>query len=366
MLLTMESKTAANHKLETLIERGRTTAGDVIQHVMTNQPTDHLVRGSALQFLADSQATSITVAFPEARDGATTLSKQLHRNALMQMAHSSDLPMKFIDTLQDTAAPWGRELLAHNLNTVFANRAPKARYLLRSLGGQLRGFLSDRYRRLDSRPIIEAFASAVQRKGALPYDGYVTDTKVAIQAIMPEVYEPIPGEMVAYGLSLENSDFGNGALSIRAYLLRIWCSNLAITQEEMRQVHLGKRLDDSMLYSSRTYELDAKTTVSALRDVIDSQLDADSLKRRMEAIRHANEQSVDSRTAKDTFRKLLQKGESEAATQAFDSPDIYNLPAGNSNWRLSNAISWIAGQTKDAERKLDLMKIAGEVLPKVA
>ncbi|HMH12634.1 MAG TPA: hypothetical protein VK578_05960 [Edaphobacter sp.] len=47
---------------------------------------------------------------------------------------------------------------------------------------------------------------------------------------MPEVYEPVPGEMVAYGLSLENSDFGNGALSIRAYLLRIWCTNLAITQ----------------------------------------------------------------------------------------------------------------------------------------
>ena len=29
---------------------------------------------------------------------------------------------------------------------------------------------------------------------------------------MPEVYEPVPGEAVAYGLSLENSDFGNGAL----------------------------------------------------------------------------------------------------------------------------------------------------------
>jgi hypothetical protein len=200
----------------------------------------------------------------------------------------------------------------------------------------------------------------------LPYDGYVTDSKVAIQAIMPEVYEPVPGEMVAYGLSLENSDFGNGALSIRAYLLRIWCTNLAITQEEMRQVHLGKRLDDSTLYSNRTYELDAKTTVSALRDVIDGQLDADSLKRRMEAIRHANQQIVGTEKAKEIFRKLLQKGESEAASQAFDSPDTYNLPAGNTNWRLSNAISWIAGQTKDAERKLDLMKIAGEVLPKVA
>jgi hypothetical protein len=98
---------------------------------------------------------------------------------------------------------------------------------------------------------------------------------------MPEVYEPIPGEMVAYGLSLENSDFGNGALSVRAYLLRIWCSNLAITQEEMRQVHLGKRLDDSVLYSRRTYELDAETTVSALRDVIGAQLNADASTRKI-------------------------------------------------------------------------------------
>ena len=120
-------------------------------------------------------------------------------------------------------------LRAHNLTTIFSNRFAKTCYLLRSVSGEVRGFLSDRYRRLNSRPIIEAFATAVQQKGALPYNSYVTDTKVALQAIMPEVYEPIPGEMVAYGLSLENSDFGNEALSIRVYLLRIWCSNLAIT-----------------------------------------------------------------------------------------------------------------------------------------
>jgi hypothetical protein len=40
--------------------------------------------------------------------------------------------------------------------------------------------------------------------------------------------------------------------------------------------------------------------------------------------------------------------------------------SGNTNWRLSNAISWIAGQTKETERNLDLMKTAGEVLPKAA
>ncbi len=199
----------------------------------------------------------------------------------------------------------------------------------------------------------------------LPYDGYVTDTKIALQAIMPEVYEPIPGEMVAYGLSLENSDFGNGALSVRTYLLRIWCSNLAIMNEELRQVHLGRRLDDSVLYSQRTYELDAETTVSALKDVISTQLNAEGLRRRMEAIRHANSQAVDPSGAKESLKKQLLKSETDAVIEAYNSPDTYNLPTGNTMWRLSNAVSWIAGKTDDAERRLELMKVAGDMLPRV-
>ena len=57
--------------------------------------------------------------------------------------------------------------------------------------------------------MVEVFATAVQEKGALPYEVYVTDTKIAIQAIMPEVYEPVPGEVVACGLSLEPSCFSS-------------------------------------------------------------------------------------------------------------------------------------------------------------
>jgi hypothetical protein len=76
-----------------------------------------------------------------------------------------------------------------------------------------------------------------------------------------------------------------GALWVRAYLLRIWCTNLAITQEEMRQVHLGKRLDESMIYSERTYKLDAQATVSVLKEVIQRQLNAGQLQQHMELIR---------------------------------------------------------------------------------
>jgi hypothetical protein len=38
------------------------------------------------------------------------------------------------------------------------------------------------------------------------------------------------------------------------------------------------------------------------------------------------------------------------------------MPAGNSMWRLSNAISWVAGKTEHAERKLEISKVAGQIL----
>ena len=68
-------------------------------------------------------------------------------------------------------------------------------------------------------------------------------------------------------------------------------------------------------------------------------------------------QGCDYGQARELLKKTLNKGEAEAAFNAYNSPDVYNLPAGNTAWRLSNAISWIAGQTEEPERKLDLMRL---------
>ena len=190
MLATAESKNQAVSKLESLIERGRSRAANVIDHVMRNQPTDRLVRGDALEFRAADNLPEILITLPDREQ--EKVDQTLHRNAIYQMAQTTDMPVKFLDSLQAVAEPWGRELLAHNLQTVFNRRFQNKRYLLRSLQQEVRGFLSDSYRRIDSRPVVEAFATAVQEKGALPYEGYVTDTKIAFQAIMPEVYEQFP------------------------------------------------------------------------------------------------------------------------------------------------------------------------------
>jgi len=127
---------------------------------MRNQPTDRLVRGDALQFRAAENLPEILISVPDRQQ--EKVDQTLHRSAVYQMAQTTDMPVKFLDSLQAVADPWGREPLAHNLQTVFNRRFQKKRYLLRSLQQEVRGFLSDSYCRIDSRPVVEAFATAVQ------------------------------------------------------------------------------------------------------------------------------------------------------------------------------------------------------------
>jgi len=343
------NKDQAITKLNRLIEDGRQNAGQVIEHVMSHQPADYIVKANALQFSGNG---GLRVALNNAEFG-------VHRFALGQIAEAASLPVKFLDSL--TAAEWGRALVAHNLSEIFQHRDAK-RHLVRTLNGEVRGFLSDSYRRLDSRPIIEAFVTGVQRLGALPYKGVVTDTKVCIQAILPDVFEAIPGEVIAFVLSLENSDFGNGALSLRVGALRIWCDNLAVFEENMRQIHLGRRLDENIIFSQKTYLLDTKTTVSALEDIIGVQLNREGLRRRMELLAVTAQKAVDPQAAMKLLKDALGVGQAQAVIDAYKSADIEMLPAGNNAWRLSNAISWIAGKETDGEKKLELVKLAGRVL----
>ncbi len=64
MLLTMQSKTAATHKLEQLIVQGRSRAGEVVDHVMNNQPSDRLARGEELSFAPDAESNAVRSSIP--------------------------------------------------------------------------------------------------------------------------------------------------------------------------------------------------------------------------------------------------------------------------------------------------------------
>jgi hypothetical protein len=353
----------AKARIEELIAYGRTRARQVIQYVQTLQPIDRIVKTQKLIFKASEDDLHLHLKIPSAGKKSEASFEALHRNAVQQAASKAGIPMLFVDKLVGHG-DWGRELLAENFTEIFHHLEDKA--LLRSVNGEVRAILSDRYRRLDSRPLVDAFAKICEEVNALPYEGYVCDTKVAIQAIIPKVFEPIKGEFMAYGVNFENSDFGNGALNINTFILRLLCRNGTIGGDPMRRVHLGKRIDEQLEYSQETYDLDQKTIISAMGDVIRLNLAEENIEAMQGLIRKAAEQERNDDRRKvviELLKKYMNKAEIDKAMKKYNEPDVELLPAGNNMWRMSNAISWLAGEVVDEERKIELQKVAGRLLP---
>lgn len=352
---------AAHHgrsKLNTIIERGRGRAADVIAAVQASNPVDRIVRGAALKFAPDGNQIRV-------RLGDEV--EPMHDHALAQAASRVGLPLTYAQHLrEDERREWGPDLLAFNLQALYGKLPAETRLLTRSVNGNTMAVLSDRFRRIDSRQIVDSFAKACRGVGALPIEGYRTDVKIAIKAILPEVFEPVPNEIMAFGIVLENSDFGAGALSLRVFALRLWCTNYAITDESLREVHLGSRLSDDIAWSEKTHSLDTARMSSAISDIVKSQLSIDRINGVQDVIRRADAEKVDARQVGALLKKYLHKGEVDRAIEAFEGPDVELLPAGNTMWRASNAISWLAGMTTEPERKLELMKAAGAVMGRAA
>lgn len=342
-------------KLEGLIHGSVKRVAGVIHQVQEDVPTDAIVLGKRMDFTANDEGIVLR--------GVEAKPLKIHQHALDQLADRTNIRnFRSVSNELIKQGAWGRTLLADNLSTIYRNADGEDRYLLRSVRGQLRGFLSNKFRRLDSRPLLDAFIAAVQRFGARPIDGFALDTKVSIRAIIPMVFEPFPGEILAFGADLSDSDFGDGALSLSAFVLRVWCTNLAQTEDVLRRAHLGKRLDDNVEFSKRTLRLDTETMASAVDDVAGKVLSVKAVNGYLSMVKEANVQKVPTSEITSWVKKHLNKTEQEKVIEKFAGPDIEMLPAGQTKWRFSNAISWLANEVEDEHRRLELQAMAGNVL----
>lgn len=363
------------------VQEGLAGAGRLIKHVEENVPQDAIVPGRLLNFenITDVTASSSTgaqvnqhglrVVWHDAKTG-TDVEQRIHRHALGQLAGKAGLPAGFISELEASPEAWRKDLAAEILNKHFHERrsdraedAAGKRFLVRSINGQARGFLSDKYRRIDSRPTLGAFVEECQNVGAVPYEGIVSDVRVSLRALLPVVFEPIPGEVLCFGAEWGNSDFGAAKHWMRVFMLRLWCLNGATMDDVLAQVHSGGRLGETIEYSQRTMDLDTRANVSALRDVVRSSLGPAQIDANIALIKQASEQKVEWKNKAGSLVQRLTKGEQKLVKDAFESQDVVNLPAGKSTYRLSNALSWVANHEDVApERRIELQREAGAML----
>lgn len=350
----------ARRQLDELVKNGQRSAGATIERVMSQIPDDALVRAESMSFEAPGRHVTTT---------SGELTRRLHPNALSQLCSRIGVPGGYVQSLLDCEDPdgddhWRRPLLETVLRE--HTKHHPGRFLMRSVEGEARAVLSDKYRRLDSRPLLDAFVGACKKVGAVPYEGLSSGLSASVRAIIPRVHEPVPGEALVFGLSWSNSDFGTRAYSLSTFVLRLVCLNGLVGQNQLKQVHLGGRLPEHLEFSQKTYQLDTKTMTSATKDVVTASLGKKAVQAQVERVRAAHSGAVNWSSAWRRVSKELNKLEQKTVKDAFEGPDVLHLPSGKTPWRLSNAVSWLANSVEDPERKLDLQKLAGVLLPEAA
>lgn len=293
----------------------------------------------------------------------------LHDNAIGQLADRMGIPQRYLRGLA-SGEPWAKQLAATLLNE-HSGWTQRSRVLVRTVGQQVRGVLSDSYRRLNSVEILTAFVQEAAQQGAVISDAYMNDTKIWAETILPTpltVPTANNGDVVIFaGARFSTSDYGDGAVDMRAFLLNGACLNGMVRESVMKQVHLDSKLPDNLQLSQQTYELDTKTTVSAVRDLTKGLFSKDNLMKKAIEIQGASEMEVDfehelKRLTRDGGLLKQEGKEVEKILMRNDPED--GVQGGATLWKLTQAITAHARELSP-ERSRELHELSGQLLNRV-
>lgn len=360
------------NKVERMIDRNQNTVKQTLQRMLTE-------RNAAQDFIApigvelkDKGAAPI-IKFTE--QGYITMNMpkgnfSLHPHAVGQLAEKMAIPSKYLRQLSE-GAEWQRQLATNILNE-HSGWTERTRVLVRSVGNQVRGVLSDSYRRLNSEKILMAFLTEATSQGAVPCDALMTDTKIWVETILPEpvcIPTELNGDVMIYmGARFSTSDYGDGAVEMRAYLLNGVCLNGMVRESLMKQVHLGTRMQEDRMLSDRTYELDTQTTMSAIKDYTNNLYSRENIMQQAVLIQEASKVKVD---FEDELKKLVKankllKSEGETVQKLLmnNNPED-GLAGGPSLFKFVQSVT-AAARDSEPRRCRELQEISSDLMKRVA
>jgi hypothetical protein len=191
--------------------------------------------------------------------------------ARRQLAEKLKIPFAYFERMR-TEQPG---LLDRNVNTWL--QTDTERRMIRTLDGQVRAVLSDRYRRLDNFDLAENVLPILQRLDGARFESVeLTETKMYLKVVTPRVeFEIAPGDVVQAGIVITNSEVGHGMLSVQPLVYRLICSNgLIASDRALRKTHVGRTLQSEQeaitVFRDDTLAADDKAFFLKVRDVVEA------------------------------------------------------------------------------------------------
>lgn len=283
-----------------------------------------------------------------------------------QIGSHVDIPSKYYDRMLANAP----NLLVNNVNTWFKRAKSDEKRMIRTIGGfgpqgerQNRAFLSNRYQRIENEEIAEvALPILLNTPGLTVVSTEITERRLYIQATTNRIKGDVKvGDTVQAGLVISNSEVGQGSVSVKAMFYRLWCLNGAVTGDQFKAAHLGRRVDDNeALYRDDTRKADDKAVLLKVRDTVQGFLSAEFFDRKLAQMQALTEGKITGKVEK-AVEVLSQK---LGATEAESGGILRSLIEGAdlSRWGILNAVTHQAHAIADYDRSVEFEAMGGKLL----
>ena len=317
---------------------------------------DFIADTRSLEMTTDQCRTKLSL-FLEDEPQCFSVSELAHQ----QIASRLQIPFRYYQKMRQEEAP----LLDENVNTWFT-KLPERR-MLRVMDGNVRAFLSDRYRRLDHLELCSAVLPVIKdMKGAEIESCEVTDTHLYLKVINKKLKAEVGvGDVVQAGFVISNSEVGLGSLKVEPLIYRLVCKNgLIVKDYAQKRYHVGRQVESEEaayeIYSDETLEQDDKAFFMKVQDTVRCAIDEAKFMLTVDKMRAAMNipleydpvQSVE--FLADKFI-LNQNERGDVLRQLFMGRD-------NSQYGLINAVTAASQITESYERATELERIGGELL----
>lgn len=268
------------------------------------------------------------------------------------------IPSKYYDRMLGESP----QLLVNNTNHWFSKS--QERRMIRTLGGDMRAYLSDRYNRIENEEIAEV---ALPILGDIPDVQFVstevTDKRMYIQAVAPRIQGEVKlNDIVQAGVVISNSEIGMGSVSVAPMIWRLRCLNgMVVPDSKFRAYHVGKRVEDSeQLWADDTRKADDRAILLKVRDVVRAAVDAARFHEKIEQMRGLTTAHVTG-SPERAVEVLAQK---VGVTDTERSGLLRSLIEGGdlSAWGLLNAVTAQAHTARDYDRAVEFETAGGQLL----
>lgn len=352
------------------MKAGRTLA-DLATEIMRQQESkrDFVAATGSIEMTVPESAERTPRLVLHGKDGVQAFG--INDTAHDQIANFTDIPRKYYDRMRQEAP----ELLARNVNRWL--HAAGERRMIRTLDGNVRGLLSDRFRPLDNFGLAEAIFPVLKERKLDILSAEITERRLYIKAVDPQLQRDVPkGSMMGTGhtifdtcaaaVTIGNSEIGFGALFVESGVYTRQCTNMAtFKQHSQRRYHVGKKLsaaDAAMEFiaSQTTQRLEDAALWSRLADTVRGAFDQAQFDSRIKLLTNASEQKIEANPEKvvEVVAERFGFNETERGSvlrHLIDGGDL-------SRYGMFNAITRMAEDVDSYDRATEVEGIGGDVV----